>query len=45
MKSEFEAMARQYSVNEGQLVDAKIWWAKLDMENDDLALKLRNKDD
>ena len=36
---------RTHSDTEGQLIEAKLQWANLDMENDELSVQVRHKND
>lgn len=45
MKAEYENIVRMYEVNEAALIDAKLQWANLDLENDELCVSLRKKNE
>ena len=44
-RRELEAKAKRADELESQLVEAKMKWANLDMENDELCMKIQHKNE
>lgn len=45
MNEQIKELSKQYGVIESQLIEAKLAWASLDMENDELTIAVKKKND